>query len=317
MIRKIIRQGNGTLTITLPKKWSDEIGLLGKDQVEMFPHQRGLVIAPVEPRKERTITIDVDNFERLSLAKFLIGCYELGFDTIVMTFTKSFVKSWNAPPQPITDVISFFVSRLVGFEILSQTKNSITIGNIARRHEKFDALFSRVFFLIEENLRLFIDSAKDKAMLKDYEMRHDNVTKIIVLMLREVNEHESFSKTEAVNYCVILNYLDKVADFIRYASKYALMGKGDIAKETLKMATLSLDFFESYRSLYGKFEYEKANKMDELRGEAKRFFITCKKSKEIACISQFDALVETLHGAMKSLIIIHIDKTHSDKPTFS
>ena len=46
MKRKVIKQGNGTLTITLPKGWTEEIGLEGGDEVEI--EADGLKLGDIE-----------------------------------------------------------------------------------------------------------------------------------------------------------------------------------------------------------------------------------------------------------------------------
>lgn len=309
MIRKVIKQGNGTLTLTLPKEWTKEVGLCKNDQIEIILHQNGLTVRPLETKNERSILVDIDKFDRMPLAKFLIACYELGFDTITLEFTKSTILAWNEPEQEISKVISYFVSRLVGFEILSQTKNSVTIGNIAKKHEKFEALMSRIFFLIEENIKNTIDSSKDKKLLKDYTTRHDAVTKLIALCIREINESEDFTKAEAINFGIILDILDKTTDFLRNSSKYALKEKCIMTKENLKMAEMALKFVEEYRSLFSKFDFEKVNLLDDMRGDTKSMFCKSKTSQEIISIAQFDALVETLYSAVKPLIAIYISRT--------
>ncbi|MBD3354588.1 hypothetical protein GF361_01225 [Candidatus Woesearchaeota archaeon] len=306
MKRKVIKQGNGTLTITLPKQWTKDINLTGNSEVEITNNENNLIISPASTEKEKTISINVDNFERLSFAKFLIACYEQGFDTMDLVFSKSIIKSWSHGEEGITDVITFFVSRLIGFEVLSQTKNSVKIGNIAKEHMKFESILSRIFFLIEEYLRHLIESNNPEE-LTDRESRHDNITKMIALSIREIYESNALSKIEALNLTAILNMLDKVTDFIRYSYKNATK---PLSKETISLAKKTLKFLDLYRSFFNKFSYKAINQLDELRGEIKNQNITNLKKHpaEASVNSQFDALVETLHGAIKPRISIEIEK---------
>ncbi|MCB9358889.1 phosphate uptake regulator PhoU [Candidatus Woesearchaeota archaeon] len=312
MRRKVIEQGNGTLTITLPKKWTKEVGLSGESEVEMRLHKSNLVVDALGERKEKEITVNVDNFERLSFAKFLISCYELGFDSIDLRYTKATVRSWSHDDEDIGSVISYYVSRLIGFEILGQTSSSIKIGNLSEKHLKFDAIVSRIFFIIEENLKHLnecIDSCNLKA-LSDGEQRHDNCVKLIALTLREIGESETMTKQQSINYAVILNLLDKVVDFIRYAYKYAMQYKGEFSNNTYGAMKYALDFFEGYRRYFNKFDYKYIADLDEIRGSIKNIFLKAIKSNspEAGIVSQFDAIVETLHGAIKPRIIIEIEK---------
>ena len=69
MKRKIIKQGNGTLTITLPKQWTKDIGLDANNEVELTLNQNNMVVHAPNSKKQKTISINVDNFERLSFAQ--------------------------------------------------------------------------------------------------------------------------------------------------------------------------------------------------------------------------------------------------------
>ncbi len=312
MKRKVIKQGNGTLTITLPKQWADEVGLNSGEEIEITISQNNLIVTPVKSIVKKEITIDVDKFERLSFAKFLIACYEQGFDTIDLVFTKSHVQSWSHGKEQVNDVINFFVTRLIGFEVLSQTKNKVRIGNISKEYVKFESIMSRIFFLIEEYLSTLITALEtnNHESLSERENRHDNITKLVALGCRIVHDSTEFSKVEAMNLVTILNLLDKITDFIRYACKYTSLYNKKVGSDTIKTAKKSFKFLESYRHFFNKFSYEAISELDELRGDVKKSYLECVQNcpKESAINSNFDALVETLHGAIKTRIAIELAK---------
>ena len=312
MKRKVIKQGNGTLTITLPKKWTDDVGLTGGDEIEVSLSQNNLIATPLKANKKKEISIDVDKFERLSFAKFLIACYEQGFDTIDLVFTKSHVQSWSHGKEEGNDVINFFVTRLIGFEVLSQTKNRIRIGNISEKYVKFDSILSRIFFLIEEYLDNLISAfeSNDFEPLKERESRHDNITKLVALGCRIIHDSPEFSKVEAMNLVTILNLLDKITDFVRYAYKYASLYDKKVSTQTINIAKKSFKFVEAYRHFFNKFGYEEISELDETRGSVKKAYLECVSAspKESAINSNFDALVETLHGGIKPRIALQLAK---------
>jgi phosphate uptake regulator len=312
MRRKVIKQGNGTLTITLPKQWTKEIGLGGNDEVEIDVEENSLVVTRTGKEKEKSIAINVDNFERLSFAKFLIACYEVGFDTMTLNFSKSTIKSWSHGNEDVNSVVNFFVGRLIGFEVLGQTKNSIKISNISPQHMKFDSVLSRIFFLIEEYLSHLVEAMESNNFkdLNSGEMRHDNITKLITLASRMIYESKSFSKFDIANLSTILNLLDKITDFTRYAYRYTSAYNKKVSRETVSMAKNTHKFLEAYRHFFNKFNYDSINELDELRGDIKKSFLSNvkKNSKESAIFTNFDAFVETLHGAIKPRIAIELGK---------
>ena len=248
----------------------------------------------------------------MSLSKFLITCFEQGFDSITLTFSKAKIRSWSHGEEDITDLIKFFVARLVGFEVLSQTSKSITIGNLSEKLIKFENILSRIFFLIEEYLQHLIDAMKtnDYSDLKNNENRHDNITKLVALGLRMVSEDTSHSRAEALNYFTILNYLDKITDFIRYAYKNTMKFDKKVSKETINLAEKTYKYLEMYRHFFYKFDYKLINDLDDMRGDVKKMYLgVSKKNKEVNINSQFDSFVESLHGIIKSRLALELVKS--------
>jgi|GEM_PF-2402527 len=317
MKRKVIKQGNGTLTITLPIEWTREMGLKGDEEIEVTVSDNRLLVESEHGKKEKIISLDIDHLERLSFAKFIIACYEQGYDTIDVVFSKPHINSWSHGKENVSDVINFFVSRLVGFEVLSQTKNSIKIGNISEKHLKFENILSRIFFLIEEYLSHLIEGLETNNYndMKEGEKRHDNITKLVALASRILHESDSFSRSESMNLFTILNILDKITDFIRYAYKNTLKFNDKVSKNTISLARKAYQFLETYRSFYNKFDYRLVNDLDDLRGEVKKSFLECIKQcpKEAGINSNLDALVECLNGAVKLRISLELEKSHNKK----
>ena len=67
-----------------------------------------------------------------------------------------------------------------------------------------------------------------------------------------------------------------------------------------------------YRFFYNKFDFKTINDLDDLRGDVKRLYLLCVKKfpNESAINSNFDALVETLHGAIKPRISLELSKNN-------
>lgn len=308
MKRKVVKQGNNTLTITLPRTWTAKFHVKAGDELEVEERERELRFSTDYKKQIRSISINVEDFGRLALAKTLMTCFEQGFDEITLNFEKQrMIPSWSHPEQNITDVINFFIGRLIGFEVLSQSPRSITIGNLSEKMIKFENILSRIFFLIEEYLSHLITAMKnqDKAEFEESENRHDNITKFISLALRIVYEDSNNTKTEALNYFCILSILDKITDFIRYAYRNNSQYGGKVSKETIEVAEKTLSYIEMYRQFYNKFQYKTISELDLLRADVKKRASMSKK--EFSICSQFDAIAETASGMIKPRIALEND----------
>lgn len=314
MKRKVVRQGHNTLTVTLPKQWTEEHNIKAGDELDLRETEEGLVMASDYHAAPKTISLNVDGMERLALSKLLIAAFEQGYDTITLTFTKPHIKSWSHGKENVSDVINFFVSRLIGLEILSQTPRSITIGNVSEKLVKFEVVLSRIFFLMEEYLQHLIIAMKsgDYEDLKNRENRHDNITKFVSLATRMVIEDPALKKIEALNYHTILLTLDKATDFIRWAyakteTNKKNTGKG-VSKDTLQMAEAAFTYLENYRHFFYKFDWGTIHDIDEKRGEIKLLNMKTVKAGEGAIGGQLDAMVETLSGLVKPRIALELAK---------
>ena len=311
MKRKVIKQGNNTLTITLPRKWTSEFKIKPGDEIDLKDAENGLLLTTHYHEEPKSIDLNVDDMARLSLAKLLTACFEQGFDTIRLNFSKRTTESWSHGQENVADVINFFVGRLVGFEVLSQSPKCITIGNLSEKLTKFDNILSRVFFLIEEYLQHLVGSIKSGSYsdLGTGENMHDNITKLVALASRMVYENSSLPRAEALNYFAVLNYLDKITDHIRYAYRNTMSFKKKAGKETLELAEKAFRYLELYRHFFYKFSYNAINELDVLRGEIKKMFIEAsKKNRESSIAANFDAIAETLHGAIQPRIAVELSK---------
>ncbi|MBN2111789.1 phosphate uptake regulator PhoU [Candidatus Woesearchaeota archaeon] len=310
MKRKVIKQGNGTLTVTLPKYWTQEIGLKGGDEIDILAVEDGLLLSTSYHTKEKTMSLNIDNMERLPLTKLLIACFEQGYDSITLTFSKSKIKSWSHGEEGVTDLIRSFISVLIGFEVLSETKTSIKIGNLSEKHTNFENILSRAFFLLEEYIDHLISAMKsnDLADLKNRENRHDNITKLLVLGRRMIYEDTMQSKAQAINYFTIMHSLDKVTDFIRWAYKNTFDSNKKVSKEIIQLAEKAKEYLELYRHFFYKFDYKLINSLDSLRGEVKKLYIKSSKTDQAGISGQLEAFVETLHGIVEPRVALELAK---------
>lgn len=245
----------------------------------------------------------------------MFSCFEQGYDTITFNFSKSKIRSWSHGSENLTDVINFFVGRLIGFEVISQTSKSITIGNVSEKLTKFDNILSRIFFLIEEYMKHLVDALKtgDYTDLKEGENRHDNITKFVALASRIVSEDTTYTKIDAMNYFTVLHYMDKITDFIRYSYRNTVSFEKKVTKSTIKLAEETLRSFEMYRHFFYKFDYKLITEIDELRGQIKKLYLeNSKKSKESSITSNFDSIVEMINGILKPRVALELCKKVTD-----
>lgn len=170
MKRKVIKQGNNTLTITLPRNWTQKYSVKAGDEIEIDNKDGNLIICPYKNSTEEIIKLNLSNLSFNNLRHFFSTFYRIGYDNIQISFDK---------PYEFLSVQEE-VDKFMGFEVVSNTKNSCKIKSVATLNEKeFDSMFRKshqivllLFDLLKEDLK------KEKYIHKELvnKYRYKNLT---------------------------------------------------------------------------------------------------------------------------------------------
>lgn len=119
MRRKLIRQGKNALTMTLPASWIEKKNLKAGDEIEIDEKEGSLMLGGLS-KNTKTISLYFENAERQLIRTILASYYRKGYYEIEVKF-----KGY-APFELLQEV----VSSLMGYEIISLTKNSCIIRDV-------------------------------------------------------------------------------------------------------------------------------------------------------------------------------------------
>lgn len=139
MKRKLIKQGIGGFTVTLPIKWVKEKNLSAGAEVDIHEIDEGILVSAQGKKKEKTISMDVSAYNTRMIMNIIYQSYRLGFDTIQLSFET------EEQYEHIQDI----AKTLIGFEIVERTKNKCILQNIAEPDEtKFEVMLRKIFLQI-------------------------------------------------------------------------------------------------------------------------------------------------------------------------
>jgi len=155
MRRKIIPHGPSSMTISLPASWVKQHNLKKGEELEVLEEDNDLTIKAVCARSETKkieisfVDLDIDTEQDL-----LITLHKKGYDEIIIHFDK---------PNTIKEIHSFLSNTQLGFEIIKQDQNFVTIRNISNpESEQLDALFRRIFRIMIEYAKKIEHVIKEK-----------------------------------------------------------------------------------------------------------------------------------------------------------
>lgn len=275
MEKRLTAQGpkeRKSYTVTLPLEWVKQYGLDKTKKVELEIINNKIIINAVEEYQE-TILIDSDKAQ--GLIKILQAAYRLGIDEIRIKYSKPDVR------KDIRDIID---TKLIGYEIIEQTKNSVRIKDITKESaEEFKTVLRRIFLLLIEVAKSpeeTIESDKSLNKLTNYCQR---------LLIKK--GHLEYKKVPF--YYMLLHELEKLSDEYRWLYETKISDK-----KTLNQLNA---YLENIYNLYYKFDLERFDKYQKNTFDLKN---KLKKQKN----AYLHNIARQLNTILGTILLINFEK---------
>ncbi len=258
--RKVIQQGKGTLTMSLPTKWVKQVHIKAGDELLIEEQGLRLVIGTTLQKRNNKTTIDVGTLLPTLVYSLLQNRYIRGDDEIIVTY--------HTPEQ--YEAIIHEVQWLIGFEIVEHTKNVCILKELARSdHENFDQLLRRVYLILlgmsEDGIIAM--QKKDFAMIKTIGKRDDSINRLISYCLRVLHKHSDVDLQKSMYLHTLLNFLEALGD--QYSRFY--VGSDRFSSVIIELAKRVSNFLRHFYELSYTFDIEKVNSLrierDSIRAE--------------------------------------------------
>lgn len=287
MIRKIIKQGHNTLTITLPSEWVKRFNLKSGEEINVTERENGLFLSSEKIDKPSEIEIDIKGLSIPLIWKHISTAYRAGHDKIIIKFSPnsvyespykyfahytpdySFLKKEKLFPQEFIHQIS---DRFVGFEVIEHGNDFCILKEIGQSTSKeFDNSLRRIFLLLlylsegiigdlEKNKYNFIDRVHGVDVQID--KFHDFCARVL-----NKTGFEEPSKSSLIFTLIYL--LELVGDEFKHLA-VQLKRKDPKKLNSKKIIALLSSINEQLKSfyeLYYKYDKEKLKKLFELNKE--------------------------------------------------
>jgi phosphate uptake regulator len=275
--RRIQISGGSTYTISLPKKWIDELGIKNGDNMTMIKNaNRSLTLFPgldsEKPPKNATITIGQKDSEE-SIRRKVIALYLTGYKTIRISS-----KGIKFPPKYsrlIKDLVRKF---MIGTEIVESDSESITIQILTRLPElTFEVALKRMYLMTANMHRQAIDALKkfDAEYAEEVIRMDDEVDRFGLYMMRTLimaiqNASMLYDvglaqPSDCLNYRTVISRIERIADHAALIAKRIKFLKEPLDSKTLKeIEAISVDAlrcFEGAILALGKKDHVMAEKV--------------------------------------------------------
>ena len=200
MEKHMMKFGNSSLAIIVPKKWIDKNGLDTSSQIRVSENANGdLVISSrEEPVREREEVVESDRSQ--TAVERLIGLhYMFGTTRLRLYFRNGSGKAWV---KKISEMVK---EECPGFEIISHSVNDIVIEDFNNiRDVDIWKILGRLKLIIKQEFREI-----DEEDMKGLDESERLINRFYMLGVRHVN---LLGTDDAIRYFVILQMLEMISD---------------------------------------------------------------------------------------------------------
>ncbi|MBM2852892.1 MAG: PhoU family transcriptional regulator [Candidatus Nitrosotenuis sp.] len=275
--RRIQISGGSTYTISLPKKWMDELKIKNGDNMTVTKNaNRSMTLYPgigaEAPAKKAIITISQKDSEE-SIRRKIIALYLNGYKTIQIT-TKG-MKILSEHSRLIKDLVR---RSMIGTEIVESDSESITIQILTRLPElTFDVALKRMYLMASNMHREAIEALKkhDVEYGEEVARMDDEVDRFSLYIMRTLimaiqNASMMYDvgveqPSDCLNFRTVISRIERIADHAALIAKRIRFLKEPLEPKMLKeLETLSnetLTCFENSISALVKKDHILAEKV--------------------------------------------------------
>ena len=186
--RRVQRTGSTSLSITLPKAWTDSMNLQTGDALRFRDLGEGrLEISPVaaegpSERRQKLLRIDASDAPPKLLARLLVGAYITGQDQIVVSSRTGLTPAQRAE-------IRKTVAHVLGMTVVEEESGAIEVQNfIDPGKHQFHRLMAQLVRLLRSELGTChsVLSGGSHAPLQQVAAMEDEIDRYYLLMVRQL-----------------------------------------------------------------------------------------------------------------------------------
>lgn len=289
MLRRVIKQGHSTLTITLPKKWAKDLKIEAGDEVNIIEKGNRLFINTKASSELRKTEIDISNLNIPAMWKYFMGAYREGYTEIKVIFKPNQVyenpykyfsthgvdAKYEQKTKRYTpiEIIQWITNRFIGFEVIESHQDHCIIREITKPTSKeFDSSLKRLFILLQQ-MGTEVVEAIETNNEKVIRHTHDvdiNLDKFHDYCSRVLNQNE-FEKDKLI--FSILYLLELIGDEFKSIANHLINDlKGKKWNNILPIAKLIQRQSNEFYKLYYEFSQDKVEEISKIDIET-HFFL--------------------------------------------
>jgi hypothetical protein len=215
MIRRLIKQGQTSMVVSLPIEWIRSQKLKAGDELEVLHRDNKVEINTLEDKKLRRYNLKVDELDEYAVYINLLNLYQKGYDEIkIISKTKKIHNYKTGRKIDAFKSIKTWLPRFIGWEFTTQ--DPIIIKDITgESSENPRKLLNRIFFILNSFVDEELMALKNKTDMPDANEFYMTVFKLINYAIR------TYNKRPKTSYRVsLLQEIHRIAQQLRDIQPY-------------------------------------------------------------------------------------------------
>jgi len=291
------------LTLSLPREWIKANNLRKGDEVDV-ENLDGNLLVSLENRKGSKIEISIMGMKPM-LRKIIGATFKCGYDEIIIHFNSY---------EELKAVQDLLREQFSGFEIVSQTKNTLIIKNLSQSNfYEFDEALKRFFFVLNHMADETAGAIEnnDVKWLKTTALLKIETDKFADYCRRAINMgFKSNFKRPAPLYTLI-EQMEKVANMYRDICIYCSVSKWKTSKNINEILKELIGFQNLFNDIFYKFDIEKmpefSRQKENLQRKIDNALANSKCSKEeMKVLLLIDRIANTIFSLNGPLMAVYL-----------
>ncbi len=198
MRRKLISQGKGALTVSLPKRWITQHSLQASQELDIQDNANELIIRPVGTPPASETDIDLDYLSPEAYRSLLGSLYRGGYDSINVSFHDTRVLK----------NLEHAVNSIYGFEVFYTSEQTCVIKSIYdAENTSIQDHYRRMVYIIQSMHALIVSDFKKRVFQSKPELLQlrNNVLKQRDLIVRVIKKQKLLDNMHFPYYQISLS----------------------------------------------------------------------------------------------------------------
>jgi len=295
MRRKLASHGPSSMTVSLPPSWIKQNNLKKGEELEVIEEDNNILIKPVTTTQEIKITeISFIGIDKEIGEDLILALHKKGYDEIKIRIDDL---------DNIKEIHAFLNQMQLGFEIIKQESDSITIRNISNPEiEQFDNLFRRVFRItIEYSNKIEVIIQNKEEMTHSCILHEVSINRISNYCKRIIIKEK---RKNACFFYAIIEELNNITRNLTLLLNNIMTIEEDIPKVIVTKYSEVTSILIQVYELYYKFSIKEYAKIKNTLETTKRSIarLRTKNISESSCLDNIELIREDIENLLESTL---------------